>query len=69
MLTRFDIDKIIRRGELIDCDVEEYPDVRKMIQDLAGEYIDEHQTPHFVIAMNEVKRLDARFRFKLNPLG
>jgi hypothetical protein len=43
----------IYRGELIECEVEQYPEIRTAIQEQAGKWA--------AIALQEVKRLDTKF--------
>jgi hypothetical protein len=53
------------QAELIDCEKDDYPDVRRFIQECAGEFIDVNDHIRAEIALAEVRRLDARFNFTL----
>lgn len=57
----------IYKGELAECSKEEYPKVRTALQDKAGEWIDNGDNARAMIALNEVKRLDALHEFSLFP--
>lgn len=49
----------VYEGRLVRCAKEEYPEIRSALQEAAGRWIDAGQTPRAVIALEEVKRLDA----------
>jgi len=50
----------IYNGNLVVCTKQEYDTgLRSAIQDMAGQWIDQRQDLRAMIALNEVKRLDA----------
>jgi hypothetical protein len=51
----------VTSGNLIDCSAEEYTDVRRYLQEFAGESVDNGQIIYTQIALNEVARLDKKF--------
>ena len=51
----------ILAGRTVQCEAEEYPEIRTQLQELAGEWIDNKQTIYAQIALMEVKRLDKKF--------
>ena len=51
----------IYRGEMVDCTIEEYPEVRSGIQEQAGKWIEGGDPIRASIALQEVKRLDTKF--------
>lgn len=53
----------ISRADLIECTEEEYPEIRKAVQEYAGRQIDNGQDIYAQIALEEIKRLDAKFNF------
>lgn len=53
-------------GKLVECTKEEYPQVRSALQDQAGKWIDGGDGMRAGMALNEVKRLDAKFEFKMD---
>lgn len=55
----------IERGNLVTCTAEDYPDVRKAIQDQAAKWIDACDLTHIAIALSEVKRLDREFDYRI----
>jgi len=57
---------MIRRGAGIKCTVEEYPNVRNWLHEYAGSKIDTGQDPYAIIALEEVRRLDAVFNHQVN---
>lgn len=61
MKTKEQVKAVIMAGNLIDCSTEEYPDVRRYLQEFAGESVDNGQPIYTMIALNEVKRLDKKF--------
>ena len=56
----------VERGELVACAPEEWPVVRRALQDRAGRWIEQRQDIRAILALREVQRLDARFHY---PLG
>ncbi len=55
----------IYRGSLVECSREEYPEVRRTLQEYAGRWIDQQQLLRALIALREVVRLDKEFGFIL----
>ncbi|MBU0977319.1 MAG: hypothetical protein KKD18_02805 [Nanoarchaeota archaeon] len=55
----------ISTGQLVDCTKEEYPEIRKAIQDYAGKQIDNGQDIYAQIALMEIKRLDDKLDFHI----
>lgn len=51
-------------GNVIVCSQDKYPEVRRCLQELAGEWVDNGQAIYSMIALNEVKRLDIKFSFE-----
>jgi hypothetical protein len=51
----------INTGSPISCSKEEYPEVRKLLHDIASSYADENDVVRMHIALSEVKRLDQKF--------
>ena len=51
----------VMTGNLVNCSAEEYPDVRRYLQEFAGESVDSGQIIYTQIALNEVARLDKKF--------
>ena len=52
----------IQQGSLVDCTAEEYHSrIRTAIQDQAGKWIDNNDHVRAMIALQEVKRLDAKY--------
>lgn len=61
-----EIKQTVMNGKCIDCTKDEYHQfVRKGLQDFAGESIDNGQVIYTQIALNEVKRLDKKFKFEM----
>lgn len=52
----------IYSGKLVDCSKEEYPNIRKSIQEQAGKWIDTGQDIRASIALHEIKRLDNLYK-------
>lgn len=52
----------ISGGSLVECTKEEYPEIRKALQEFAGKQIDNGQDIYAMIALEEVRRLDNYFR-------
>lgn len=53
-------------GKLVECTKDDYESfLRSVLQDKAGEWIDTNQVLRAQIALNEVKRLDKKFSFKM----
>lgn len=53
-------------GQLVQCTKEEYrAEIRLALQDYAAKQIDNHQDMRAIIALEEVKRLDTLFNFRL----
>ncbi len=57
--------KAISKASLVDCTKEEYPEVRKALQEYASKQIDNGQDIYAMIALEEVKRLDAYFDYHI----
>ena len=52
----------VYQGNLVDCTAEEYHSrIRTAIQDQAGKWIDNNDHVRAMIALQEVKRLDAKY--------
>ena len=52
----------VYQGSLVDCTAEEYHSrIRTAIQDQAGKWIDNNDHVRAMIALQEVKRLDAKY--------
>ena len=52
----------VYQGSLVDCTAEEYHSrIRTAIQDQAGKWIDNNDHVRATIALQEVKRLDAKY--------
>jgi len=54
-----EVKQIIMKGSTVSCTSEEYPDVRRYLQEIAGESIDTGQSIYAAIALAEVQRLDS----------
>jgi hypothetical protein len=55
----------ISKGNMVFCTKEEYQtEIRTAIQDQAGKWINEGDNVKSIIALQEVKRLDALFEYK-----
>ena len=52
----------VYNGNLVDCTTEEWPSVRRALQDQAGKWIDQGQGMRAQIALREVKRMDEKHR-------
>jgi len=50
----------IYNGDLVVCTADEWPELRRVIQEQAGKWIDQGQGIRAQIALEEVRRLDAR---------
>lgn len=61
----------VYNGKPVCCTKEEYhTEIRSVLQETAGRWIDAGQDIRAVIALNEVKRLDELYGFQaLNPNG
>lgn len=60
----------LRRGDLVDCSQQEYhAGVRSAIQRWAGGQIDMGQDVYALIALNEVRRLDALYGWQKGGEG
>jgi hypothetical protein len=51
----------VYQGKLVNCSAEEYPEIRTALQDQAGKWIEGGDGMRAMIALQEVKRLDAKF--------
>jgi len=51
----------ISQGKLIDCSAEQWPEIRKAVQEQAGKWIDYGDGFRATIALQEVARLDKKF--------
>ena len=56
------VKQLVMSGTLVECSQGEYPDVRRYLQEFADESVDKGHTLYAIIALNEVKRLDAKFK-------
>lgn len=54
-------------GKPVDCAPEDYPEIRRAIQDQAGKWIDQGQDIRAVIALREIERLDRLYSPPLPP--
>jgi hypothetical protein len=52
-------------GRTVECTAEEYPAIRRALQEKAGKWIDQGQDIRAQIALQEVRRLDALHNFVL----
>lgn len=64
-MTYDEIKEKIRQGQLIDCEKEEYSNIRIHIQNVACFYIDNNDAFRAQIALAEVKRLDKKFNYSM----
>jgi hypothetical protein len=62
MTTREAIDAVYQ-GKLVACTRDEYPEIRRALQDKAGQWIDQGQGVRATIALQEVARLDTLHDF------
>lgn len=54
----------VKQGKIVDCSQDEYKaTIRRALQDYAGRMIDQGQDVYAVIALEEVRRLDAKFQY------
>jgi len=53
--------QMVSQAWLVECTIEEYPEIRKALQEYAGTQIDNGQDIYAQIALSEVKRLDNQF--------
>ena len=60
-MNKSQVKQLVMSGNLVECSQEEYPDVRRYLQEFAGESVDNGQIIYTQIALNEVRRLDAKF--------
>lgn len=64
-MTKQEIKQKIYTGNLVQCKSDEYKtNVRRYLQEVAGEFIDANDVLRASIALNEVKRLDTKFSFE-----
>lgn len=53
----------VYQAKLVDCTAEEYPEVRRVLQRKAGQWIDQGQGIRAQLALREVGRLDQLHNF------
>lgn len=63
-MTRTEAIDAVYNGRLVECTKEEYPEIRRALQDQAGKWIDDGQGVRAVIALQEVQRLDTLHDFQ-----
>lgn len=61
-MNKQEVKQIVMKGEIVKCSQGEYPDVRRYLQEIAGESIDEGQSVYAAIALGQVASLDRVFR-------
>ena len=59
------VKQTLMTGNIVQCSRGEYLSVRRYLQEFAAESIDGGQTIYATIALNEVKRLDKKFKIEL----
>jgi hypothetical protein len=57
----------VYHGRLVECTADEYPEIRRALQDQAGKQIDGGDHLRAQIALMEVQRLDTVHDFQLFP--
>lgn len=55
----------VHNGQPVLCTVDEYPEIRRALQDQAGKWIDQNDHVRSHIALSEVHRLDHVHNFQL----
>jgi hypothetical protein len=63
-MTRTEAIDAVHNGNLVQCTKEEYPEIRRALQDQAGKWIDGGQGVRAMIALQEVQRLDKLHDFQ-----
>lgn len=53
----------VYQGNVVKCTPEEYKEIRGVLQDQAGRWIDEGDAVRATIALEEVRRLDKKFDY------
>ncbi|WFQ78160.1 terminase (plasmid) [Xenorhabdus sp. SF857] len=54
---------VIKSGGVVECHLDDYPDVRRAIQSACGEWLDNGISIYAQIGMMEIERLDEFFKF------
>lgn len=64
-MTKEEAIQAVHKGQIIHCTVDEYPEIRRALQDQAAKWIDQNDHIRAHIACFEVERLDRVHNFQL----
>jgi len=54
----------VHNGNPIQCSKEEYPEVRKILHEIASDYANYNDVVRLSIVLEEIKRLDKKFSYR-----